>query len=1457
MKTGKQVLCFLLALALLIGLLPATVQPVQARGAAMVTETTAAAQDAELAEPMATHVLNFSFVGGTGTIVVNGEDKGTSVEVESGSDLKFRVKAPGYQINVVLLGSSRQPLTADANGEYTITNVTKSQGVTIMVTPKENVALSFEVVDAKVTIADTDYTGETYSAQYNEEVTFAVEPDATGAAVTVEADHCSITDHGDGTYTTSGLTSATKITVTAEGGEERPRFTVELQFSISEANGSMWVNGVNCGTSVQVVSGRDLKFEVKVALGYKINVLLLGGRQPIQPDSDGFYTLKNVTENCKITVMLTQMPDQQVTFDVIGTKVTMDGVDYSNKSYSAQYGESITFHVASEIGNVSLMVTADHCSITDNGDGTYTTSGITAATTITAQAEGAVKEPHRIAFQCTNAKVTVNQEDYTNGVYPYLGGQLIFNVEIPDGYYIKAVTASDDAQIINLSELRDGKTSYHLPEVRGSMTITVLAEPGQENTWPLEYRYMYRGLGGADAQIIACAPAYSGTLDVDYVIHNGTKFTITSIGEGAFAQCYKLTELTMSDAVRSIGDAAFAYTGLRQIRLSENLWQIPSECFLYSIYLEELVIPEGVEVIRDYAFKACGMQSITLPDSLTTIEAYAFVDCLSLQEVTVPAGVTKIEEGVFYECTSLKNIKFLGNIVSIEESAFGFCGVENINLPETLTELGRNAFYGSNLRKIVIPRGVTEIKPSTFADCENLETVIFTGEIDKIDSYAFERAALQSVDLPDSMVSIGSEAFAGTKLKEVRIPRDCTEIGDKAFYESPIEKFVVAPDSQTFMAGKDGVLFSKDGTRLLLYPYGCADKTYTVPAGVERIERYAFYANPNLEEVTFPESLRDFGDSAFERLPRLKRLTLPEGLEDITGNQVFQVCRALTELNMPSTLKNISGNGNFCEIGIEELELPENMNNISGYETFRNCENLKKVILPKNLEIISGQSLFLGCTELTDVVFPENLKAITGILNFARTGMESVKLPASLQELGRATFESCERLKEVQLPEGLQVLGGNNFRGCILLQSIVIPEGIEVLGDGTFMDCTSLEEIKIPNRVKEIGNDCFNGCEKLTEVTLPENLEILGNFVFVATGITELNLPASLKSFGIAPIAGKYESGRLTFDVNEEYVLRFAGDMPEWTDPSQIMPNLAGLYCYYPRENRTWTDNLRYVMDGSLYKVHWLAADVCLPENLELLAGFERQLTNVVRPMEDPNLPLTWTSSNETVVRVDEDGTLTGVTPGTAVITATAGGTYSAQCQVTVVEGGKTEYQDVPENAWYYEAVRYTSAYGLFQGVTETKFGPNLTMNRGMLVTVLYRMEGEPSVEGQTHSFTDVSANRYYTDAVAWAANQGLIQGMTETQFAPETAVTREQMVTILYRYAGMKGADLTGQGELSSFPDGDQVKNYAKEAFSWAVGAGIIQGTVNGGVTTLSPRSGSTRAQVAAVLMRYLQNMG
>lgn len=117
--------------------------------------------------------------------------------------------------------------------------------------------------------------------------------------------------------------------------------------------------------------------------------------------------------------------------------------------------------------------------------------------------------------------------------------------------------------------------------------------------------------------------------------------------------------------------------------------------------------------------------------------------------------------------------------------------------------------------------------------------------------------------------------------------------------------------------------------------------------------------------------------------------------------------------------------------------------------------------------------------------------------------------------------------------------------------------------------------------------------------------------------------------------------------------------------PIERHANLTSTYCYYPRENPTWTENLRDLLDGSgTYQIHWLATDVTLPESVELIAGFGKQLTAQVRPVDDPNLALTWTSSDETVVQVDETGMCTGIAPGTAVITASAGGgAYSAQCR--------------------------------------------------------------------------------------------------------------------------------------------------------------------------------------------------
>ena len=149
-------------------------------------------------------------------------------------------------------------------------------------------------------------------------------------------------------------------------------------------------------------------------------------------------------------------------------------------------------------------------------------------------------------------------------------------------------------------------------------------------------------------------------------------------------------------------------------------------------------------------------------------------------------------------------------------------------------------------------------------------------------------------------------------------------------------------------------------------------------------------------------------------------------------------------------------------------------------------------------------------------------------------------------------------------------------------------------------------------------------------------------------------------------------------------------------------------------------------------------------------------------------------------------------------------------------------------------------------------FNPQGTMTRGMLVTVLWRLAGEP--EAETNVFTDVPEGKYYTEAVNWAAENGIVTGSGDNKFNPEGAITREQLVTILYRMAVKKGTASGTYEEFSGFEDDEAVRGYAVEAMKWAVSEGIITGSENGGKLYLNPQKNSTRAQVAAILMRYLK---
>lgn len=178
-------------------------------------------------------------------------------------------------------------------------------------------------------------------------------------------------------------------------------------------------------------------------------------------------------------------------------------------------------------------------------------------------------------------------------------------------------------------------------------------------------------------------------------------------------------------------------------------------------------------------------------------------------------------------------------------------------------------------------------------------------------------------------------------------------------------------------------------------------------------------------------------------------------------------------------------------------------------------------------------------------------------------------------------------------------------------------------------------------------------------------------------------------------------------------------------------------------------------------------------------------------------------------------------------------------------------FNDVSESEWFYEAVKYVYDKGMMNGVSDTSFAPYSNLTRGMIAQVLYNLEGKPAVSGS--AYTDVAADQWYNDAVNWAAQKGIVTGYGDGTFGPMDNITREQMAAILYRYAQYKGYDVSAKGDLTAFTDGNTVSDWAKDAMSWAVGTALFNGKGDG---ILDPTTTATRAEVAKILMTYCENV-
>ena len=213
-----------------------------------------------------------------------------------------------------------------------------------------------------------------------------------------------------------------------------------------------------------------------------------------------------------------------------------------------------------------------------------------------------------------------------------------------------------------------------------------------------------------------------------------------------------------------------------------------------------------------------------------------------------------------------------------------------------------------------------------------------------------------------------------------------------------------------------------------------------------------------------------------------------------------------------------------------------------------------------------------------------------------------------------------------------------------------------------------------------------------------------------------------------------------------------------------------------------------------------------------------------------------------------------------AVGSTTAGFIETAEKEVvntfkvkdTVLSSRGIPFTDIPTNAWYYNAVKFNYANNMIKGLNDYTYGPSANLTRGMLVTILWRMEGNP--KATSNQFTDVTSSQYYYNAVNWAASKKIISGYGDGKFGPNDNITREQLAVILRNYAQFKKKSVSARTDLTKYTDNTRISSYAKDAVSWAVANKIISGKANG--TQVDPQGKATRAEVAAMLYNYCMNI-
>ena len=717
------------------------------------------------------------------------------------------------------------------------------------------------------------------------------------------------------------------------------------------------------------------------------------------------------------------------------------------------------------------------------------------------------------------------------------------------------------------------------------------------------------------------------------------------------------------------------------------------------------------------------------------------------------------------------------------------------------------------------------------------------------------------------LTSFGSFKLEG-ELKKVVIKDGVTNVSNYALFFLPAATQVTLPDSVTSI-GRYGIAMCSKLTGL------------SIPKGVTGIGDFGLAGN-GLTAVTLPDGLQSLGRGAFDSCASLTNTALPAAITAVPG-KCFADCTKLLNVNYAGTVTAI------------------------GDLAFESCKALTAAPIPETVTEI-GASAFTGCTALTDVTIPAGVSTIPEDCFRGCTALADIDLPGTVTSVGHNAFTGCTALKDVRCYGAAPAVEPGNSEAHSFEPATV------TIHYNPAMNWTLDADGKWQGYTVSDKGACTHTDYGTTERTVPATCGEAGRVDTICSNCGEVVSTRELPPTG----AHVWDNGTVTTAPTETTpgvrtrTCTVCGDIREETIPAtgahdyRFTKNVAptctdGGYDLYTcsgcgaTERRNLTDAAGHKWDGGTVTtaptettpgVRTYTCTVCgdiREETIPATGAHDYRFTKNVAPTcTDGGYDLYTCSGCGATERRNltdatghkwDGGTVTTAptetTPGVRTFTCTVCGQTRTEAipatGASTCTGGPScpsyGLHDVAgPDYWAHKGIDYCVRNRLMSGVGAGTFSPDTACTRAQIVKILYNRSGNQTDYSYYYlPFTDVAPGAWYYNAVAWAYCNDVTSGTSATMFTPNAAITRQQLVTFLYRYTVKYAPEFTGNAApISAFPDADSVANWAYAAMSWAVGNGLIQGNAHdNGLDYLDPNGSATRAQTATIIMRYCQLIG